>query len=109
VNQLEEQDARSGERGTGEQKAGAKDQRDAVLGTLEPHKGDSSKDEREEPSSNLQITLKDGIRTERNLAQPERCDKHEQEAAHVQQKALKESMINYEGKLAHSVPAFGRI
>src|SRR6516164_3456471 len=109
VNKLEEQDAGGRQRRSRKQKARAKNQRDAILSSLESHEGYCGKDESKEARRDLQIALEDRIGPWSELTQPEGGDEHEQESAHVQKEALKKPAINDKGKFAHAVPAFGRV
>src|SRR5271157_3467686 len=102
MHQLEKENTRGRQNRAREKETRSQNEGNAVLGALKPDQRHGRKNKREKPRGDLQIALQDGIGRWSKLAQPERRQENQQEAAHVEQHAMDLPAIEAEGKVAHS-------
>jgi hypothetical protein len=104
VNKLEEQHAGHNHRGAGKKKSGAKDQRNAVLRSLETNQRYCRKQKGKQTGGNLQVTLQYGIGPGGDLPQPVGRTEDQNESCYMKQDAVKLAPVavaRNESKLAH--------
>jgi hypothetical protein len=90
----------------GKKEAGSENQRDAVLGALEPDKRDRGEHKSENTRGDLKVALQDRIGPQRDFAQPVGGQENQQETRCVQQDALELAPFKNVGNIAHVAARF---
>src|SRR5580704_7759761 len=100
--ELEKKNAGSGENGPRKQIAAAENQRNAILCALKTYEGERGKHESQQSGNDLEISEKNGIRFERNRAQPVGGEEREGETQHVPEKDLGWTAAGHADFLTHT-------
>jgi hypothetical protein len=99
---LKEEQTDCCEDGAGKKEAGAENQGDAILGSLEANEGDGREDESEKAADDLEVTLEKRIRFDGNATQPIGGSDDKEEASSMREENRRATAAMLERCLGHN-------